>query len=415
MTPLANVQGQYEGIFMSLEPTSIIFIWQSLVARSYRSFFEKLSEITGTTPLTLISPKSFVELGSQNVASPPFSYPFDGSKGHLSAYRLGTIVFHVQIVFYVGLLGVFLKLRNNAKTVVVCSMSEPYAVTTFLHYLVARLVFGKKLRFVFFALQNIHKKFPRPLMHIQSFVLKRAHLALALGAEHEQVLRRQGYQGLVQRFPLWFDSTKYRCTIRPDFNGGIRFGYIGSLTEAKGIFDLMKAFDIAAPGSGSLKIAGKGPLSNIVKDWCFETTQVATRQKSSFCADYVGPLVDADIVGFYANIDVLIVPSKTTPNWKEQFGRVIIEAWACGCLVIGSDSGEIPFLIDSSDHIFPEGDTEALAKIISNQLAQWQNTPTDTKLINAKTLSNKAHRQFSDHALASRFYQDLMSNLNILH
>ena len=37
--------------------------------------------------------------------------------------------------------------------------------------------------------------------------------------------------------------------------------------------------------------------------------------------------------------DVLALPSRTTASWKEQFGRVIIEAHACAIPVIGSTSG----------------------------------------------------------------------------
>lgn len=45
---------------------------------------------------------------------------------------------------------------------------------------------------------------------------------------------------------------------------------------------------------------------------------------------------------FFASIDVLVLPSRTTATWKEQFGRVLVEAMACQTPVIGSDSGEIP-------------------------------------------------------------------------
>ena len=48
----------------------------------------------------------------------------------------------------------------------------------------------------------------------------------------------------------------------------------------------------------------------------------------------------------YAQLDVLALPSHTTPTWKEQFGRVIVEALWCGVPVVGSDSGEIPWLIE---------------------------------------------------------------------
>jgi glycosyltransferase involved in cell wall biosynthesis len=55
------------------------------------------------------------------------------------------------------------------------------------------------------------------------------------------------------------------------------------------------------------------------------------------------------------------LPSLTTPRWKEQFGRVLIEAMACGVPVVGSDSGEIPQVVGDAGLIFPEGDAAGLA------------------------------------------------------
>ena len=64
---------------------------------------------------------------------------------------------------------------------------------------------------------------------------------------------------------------------------------------------------------------------------------------------------------------MLVLPSHTTPTWKEQFGRVIVEALWCGVPVVGSDSGEIPWLIELTGGglIFPEGDRAALAARLS--------------------------------------------------
>jgi glycosyltransferase involved in cell wall biosynthesis len=56
-----------------------------------------------------------------------------------------------------------------------------------------------------------------------------------------------------------------------------------------------------------------------------------------------------------------VIPSRTRPRWKEQFGRVIIEANASGVPIVGSDSGAIPALIGVGGLVFPEGDAAALA------------------------------------------------------
>src|SRR5205823_2093778 len=56
-----------------------------------------------------------------------------------------------------------------------------------------------------------------------------------------------------------------------------------------------------------------------------------------------------------------ILPSRTTPTWKEQFGRVIIEAHACSTPVLGSNSGAIPDVIASGGLIFNERNPSDLA------------------------------------------------------
>jgi glycosyltransferase involved in cell wall biosynthesis len=72
-------------------------------------------------------------------------------------------------------------------------------------------------------------------------------------------------------------------------------------------------------------------------------------------------------------MDLLVLPSETQPNWEEQFGRVIPEALACGAAVVGSDSGEIPFLVRQSEGglVFsqrkPARLAEALRKLITDE------------------------------------------------
>ena len=66
---------------------------------------------------------------------------------------------------------------------------------------------------------------------------------------------------------------------------------------------------------------------------------------------------------------MLVLPSRTARGWKEQFGRVLVEAMACGLPVIGSDSGEIPTVIGDAGIVCPEGDAGALAKAIATLTA----------------------------------------------
>jgi glycosyltransferase involved in cell wall biosynthesis len=73
---------------------------------------------------------------------------------------------------------------------------------------------------------------------------------------------------------------------------------------------------------------------------------------------------------FYHRLDALVLPSRSRPNWMEQFGRVLIEAMACGVPVVGADSGEIPHVIDGAGLTFPEGDVGALRARLEQLMSQ---------------------------------------------
>jgi glycosyltransferase involved in cell wall biosynthesis len=78
------------------------------------------------------------------------------------------------------------------------------------------------------------------------------------------------------------------------------------------------------------------------------------------------PAIDQSKIPDYLNaMDVLVLPSLTTVQWKEQFGRVLIEAQACEVPVIGSDSGAIPEVVGKAGMIYPEGNIEALISLFS--------------------------------------------------
>jgi L-malate glycosyltransferase len=79
-------------------------------------------------------------------------------------------------------------------------------------------------------------------------------------------------------------------------------------------------------------------------------------------------------------MDLFVLPSRQVPRstlhwwypvgWKEQFGRVLTEAMACRTPVIGSLSGEIPYVIGDAGLVFPEDDAPQLAARMQDLLAQ---------------------------------------------
>jgi len=67
-------------------------------------------------------------------------------------------------------------------------------------------------------------------------------------------------------------------------------------------------------------------------------------------------------------MDVLCAPSETTSQWREQFGRMLIEAMACGVPVIASRSGEIPHVLSDAGVLIEERDIAGLTQAIDSLL-----------------------------------------------
>jgi glycosyltransferase involved in cell wall biosynthesis len=89
--------------------------------------------------------------------------------------------------------------------------------------------------------------------------------------------------------------------------------------------------------------------------------------------------------------DIVVLPSISTPTWREQYGRVIPEAMACGKIVVGSSSGAIPEVIGDSGFVFPEGDVRALAALLRSLL-----TATDDELkVMRRKAEHRAHTELS--------------------
>jgi glycosyltransferase involved in cell wall biosynthesis len=107
-----------------------------------------------------------------------------------------------------------------------------------------------------------------------------------------------------------------------------------------------------------------------------------------------------DVAAEMRRLHAFVLPSRTTPRWKEQFGRVLIEAMASGVPPIGSDSGEIPHVIGDAGLIFPEGNVEGLA----NQIRRLIDQPALREEL-ARKGRQRALDHYTQRALARRYYE----------
>jgi glycosyltransferase involved in cell wall biosynthesis len=246
---------------------------------------------------------------------------------------------------------------------------EPYNVATWQAMRLAKMQGAKA---VFFTWQNIHRRYPPPFSIIESYNLRNADYAIAGNSEAVRVLKAKGYRGPARVIPQFgvdpdaFKVQKSQIANRKPVlsyveGSQIAIGYVGRLVEEKGVHILLRAVaDLS--GEWRLRILGSGPQRTHLERLA-EELGIAGRMR------FEDPIPSTQMPGYYSQLDALVLPSLTRPNWKEQFGRVLIEAMACGVPVVGSDSGEIPSVIGEAGLVFPEGDVQALRAKLSQLVA----------------------------------------------
>jgi glycosyltransferase involved in cell wall biosynthesis len=164
-------------------------------------------------------------------------------------------------------------------------------------------------------------------------------------------------------------------------------GFLGRFTPAKGVQLLTNVLDDLGTPWRALFV-GAGPLEGKVRAWA-----ARYGDRVRICTD-----VGHNEVPAYLNaMDVLAAPSQTTPGWREQFGRMLIEAFACGVPVIGSDSGEIPHVIQSTGVVVSERDETAWTRALRDLL----NSPEKRRAI-ADTARSRVDDEFAWPAIARK-------------
>ena len=242
--------------------------------------------------------------------------------------------------------------------------------------------------------QNLDKRLPPPFENFRSYVLKRADFAVGRSAEAVEILRRKGYDGPAQVVPNAVDvdlfSRADRAIARRNWNlSGYVVGYAGRLVESKGVFDLLDAL-AHLPADVQLVFVGEGAARGELE------ARAAGRN-----VRFVGAQAPTRLPEIFSALDCLVLPSRTTPSWKEQFGRVLIEAASCGVPVVGSDSGAIPEVLghgaDTLGLTFPEGDAAALARTILS----LKNDPDGARAL-GEVGARRARQEFSWARVAAR-------------
>lgn len=267
---------------------------------------------------------------------------------------------------------------------------------------IAKNSFAPKAKLILNTWQNINRPKKYSVKLVLDATLQMANAVLCANQEAISVLNEQKFKGKTAVIPavgvdsrIFYASKSTQAQSTPNFV----IGYVGRLIKDKGLFDLLQAFNQICTPHLYLRLIGDGNDRDAL-------VHMAQSLPCSAQIEFLPPSPPNQIAHQIRSLNVLVLPSKTTPVWKEQFGRVITEAMACGVPVIGSNSGAIPEVIDNAGLIFPEGDINALTAAL-HKISQ---SPMLAQTLSQQGIQ-RVQQHFSQEVIAAKtldFYHQLM-------
>ncbi|MFN2251966.1 MAG: glycosyltransferase family 4 protein [Anaerolineae bacterium] len=273
---------------------------------------------------------------------------------HVEGYRLIEAPIALPGNFHLHAYPRLGRVLDQARPDLVHIDEEPYNLATRLALAAAR---RRGARTVFFTWQNLDRRYPPPFSWFEQAAYRQSDGAIAGSSTAADVLRAKGYRG-----PLWtvpqfgVDETEFAPAGAPRADGKpFTIGFAGRLTHGKGVDLLVEAFartsaSLGRASGAKLVLLGDGPERSALLDQAHRLGVAGQVELRTW-------LESSEMPRFYRQLDAFVLPSRSTGSWVEQFGRVLIEAMACGVPCVGSTSGEIPYVLGEAGLRFREGDS----------------------------------------------------------
>lgn len=326
----------------------VVMVSKALVVGAYQRKAEEIAR--RGVKLTVLVPPSWRDRRGRQVAT----------VRHTEGYTLRTIPLWLNGNFHLHVYPTLMRELAHLQPDLLHMDEEPYNLATYLALGAAQRL---GIPALFFTWQNILRSYPPPFAWWERANYRRARHALAGNQDAASVLRSKGYQGPLTVLPQFgVDPAIFTpASVPRAVDASLRIGYAGGLLPEKGL-DLLLQACAGLPGAWQVTLVGEGesrdPLAALAAK-----LGIADRVR------FEGRLDSQTMPAFYQGLDLFVLPSRTLPTWKEQFGRVLIEAMSCAVPVVGSDSGEIPSVIGDAGVLFVEGDVDALRGDLQRLLA----------------------------------------------
>ena len=354
----------------------VLYLSKALVVGAYQSKMEAIAAAPDIEIVAAVPPSWKDERGEMKL-----------EQVHTEGYKLRVVPIMFNGSFHTHFYPTIGRVLDEVQPDLFHIDEEAYNLAAF-H--AAWLAHRRGIRFLFFTWQNLLRHYPVPFRWMEQWMYRHAACAIAGSRSAGHILTEKGYQGSPVIIPQFgVDLRLFEMQIgRRSPSDPIIFGYAGRLVEEKGLHILLEALVRLEHSRWRLEVRGSGPAKESL---LAQAKQLGIAERVSFKT----PLPSTSMPAFYHEIDVFVLPSLTRTNWKEQFGRVLIEAMASGAVVVGSDSGEIPHVIGDAGLIIPEGDVANLCGALRLLL---NDTPLCRKLAIAGRQRVLAH--FTQEAIA---------------
>ena len=161
--------------------------------------------------------------------------------------------------------------------------------------------------------------------------------------------------------------------------GPVVFGYVGTLSDVKGVTMLAEGFAACAPSNARLELIGPTHGNGQVRD------RLEDLAKGDQRIHITSEVASEQVPAFLATLDVLCLPSRV----PETFSLTLHEGFAAGVPCLVSDLGYPPEVVrrNHCGQVLPSGEAgawgEAIARIAMNPsvLEAWSsNVPVPTRV-----------------------------------
>jgi glycosyltransferase involved in cell wall biosynthesis len=232
-------------------------------------------------------------------------------------------------------------------------------------------------------------------IHLLNYVMaKRVDGVLVVNHDSEVIFSEYGYPK-VTRIPLGYDKNVFfedsqlrnECRLKLNLSHNkVLIAFFGRLVREKGVHLLIEALSQLQDHSWSLLL---DHLHDSNDGYAEEIRELIIQRGLShrvmyFSADHF------EIANYMRAADLMIAPSLVISNFKEQYGRAIQEAMACGCVCLVSNSGNLPDLVGDISLVFEQNNVLSLR----DKLLQWLDDKGKMDIYR-KTMTDRAQCNFT--------------------